>query len=67
MPVYLKEIKVFKKIILTSKYQVIEKDPQIYFQLDMNKYEEGEYLMELFIKDNNSGEEVKAERIFFRK
>jgi len=67
MPVYLKEIKVFKKIILTTKYQVIEKDPQIYFQLDMNKYEEGEYLMELFIKYNNSGEEVKAKRIFFRK
>lgn len=53
-----------KEIILTTKYQVTEKDPQIYFQLDMNKYEAGDYSLELLIKDKNSGEEVKEEKIF---
>ncbi len=56
-----------KEIILTTKYQVTEKNPQIYFQLDMNKYEEGKYLIELFIKENNSGEKAKTEKIFFWK
>ena len=53
-----------KEIILTTKYQVTKKDPQIYFQLDMNKYEAGDYSLELFIKDKNSGKEIKTEKIF---
>ena len=53
-----------KEIILTTKYQVTEKDPQIYFQLDMNKYEAGDYSLELLIKDKKFGEEVKAKKIF---
>ena len=53
-----------KEIILTSNYQVAEKDPQIYFQLDMNKYEAGEYLLELLIIDKNSGAEVKTVNFF---
>lgn len=54
-----------KEIILTTKYQVTEKNPQIYFQVDMNKYEAGEYLLGLSIKDKNSGEKTKTEKIFF--
>jgi len=53
-----------KEIILTSKYQATEKDTQIYFQIDMNNYEVGEYSLELLIKDKISGTEVKTENFF---
>jgi len=47
-----------KKIALTSKYQTQEKDPQMYLQLDMSKYEPGEYLVTVSIKDIVTGKEV---------
>jgi GWxTD domain-containing protein len=47
-----------KKISLTSKYQTQEKDPQMYLQLDMSKYEPGEYVITVTIKDIITGKEV---------
>jgi len=47
-----------KKVSLTSKYQTQEKDPQMYLQLDMTKYELGEYVITVTIKDNVTGKET---------
>lgn len=49
-----------KKISLTSKYQTQEKDPQMYLQLDMSKYEPGEYVITVTIKDIVTGKEVSS-------
>jgi len=43
------------KVSLTSRYQTQEKDPQMYLQLDMSKYEPGEYLITVSIKDIVTG------------
>ncbi len=50
-----------KKISLTSKYQTQEKDPQMYLQLDMSKYERGEYVITVTIKDIVTGKEVSSQ------
>ncbi|MCX6169674.1 MAG: GWxTD domain-containing protein [Ignavibacteriales bacterium] len=50
-----------KKVALTSKYQTQEKDPQMYLQLDMSKYEPGEYLITVSIKENATGKEVSSQ------
>ncbi|MBI5731723.1 MAG: GWxTD domain-containing protein [Ignavibacteriales bacterium] len=47
-----------KRISLTSKYQTQERDPQMYLQLDMSKYEPGEYVITVTIKDIITGKEV---------
>lgn len=47
-----------KKIALTSKYQTQESDPQMFVQLDMTKYEPGEYVISVTIKDIVTGKEV---------
>ncbi len=49
-----------EKVSLTSKYQTQEKDPQMYLQLDMSKYEPGEYVLTVMIKDNINGKEVSG-------
>jgi hypothetical protein len=49
------------KISLTSKYQTQEKDPQMYLQLDMSKYEPGEYVITVTIKDIVTGKEVSSQ------
>ena len=46
-------------ITLSTNYQSYTKNPQIYFQLDMNKYEEGNYILTIKIKDNISGKETE--------
>ena len=51
-----------QQVTLTTQYQFKEKSPQVNFQLDMNKYEPGEYLLSLAIKDINSGIEIKNEK-----
>lgn len=43
-----------EKIMLSSNYRTLEKDPQIYFQLDMSNYESGEYEVEIKIIDNTT-------------
>ncbi len=50
------------KISLTSNYKTPEKDPQIYFQLDLSKYPTGKYLVVVSVKDNLTGNviEIKA-------
>ncbi len=49
-----------ENISLTSSYQTREKDPQIYLQLDLSRYPEGKYLVEIHILDNLSGKEVET-------
>ncbi len=49
-----------EKVSLTSKYQTREKDPQMYLQLDMSKYEPGEYVLTVTIKDKVTGKEVSG-------
>jgi hypothetical protein len=48
------------KISLSSNYQTQDKDSQMYLQLDMSKYDPGEYLITLNIKDNNNGSQASA-------
>ncbi|KAF0141972.1 MAG: hypothetical protein FD122_1059 [Stygiobacter sp.] len=48
------------KIMLTSNYQTEEQDPQMYLQLDMSKYDAGNYLVTVTIKDKNSGKTISA-------
>ena len=48
------------KIMLTSNYQTEERDPQMYLQLDMSKYDAGNYLVTVTIKDKNSGKTISA-------
>ncbi len=40
-----------EKITLTSHYKTLERNPQIYFQMDLGKYESGDYEMEINIID----------------
>ena len=49
-----------KKVALTSNYQTQEIDPQMYLQLDLSKYESGEYLITVSIKDNATGKEASS-------
>ncbi|MDP3582838.1 MAG: hypothetical protein Q8S39_12965, partial [Ignavibacteria bacterium] len=48
------------KVTLTSNYQTEEQDPQMYLQLDMSKYDAGNYLVTISIKDKNSGKTISA-------
>lgn len=48
-----------QQVTLTTKYQFHDKNPQVYFQLDMNKYDPGNYLLTVRIKDNITGKEVE--------
>ena len=50
-----------KRISLASSYRTQEKDPQIYLQLDMSKYEPGNYIIAVTIKDKLSGKSVSAD------
>ena len=40
-----------KTLTLTTEYQAYEKDVPVYLQLDMNKYEKGDYKINIEIKD----------------
>jgi GWxTD domain-containing protein len=51
-----------EKITLTSNYQTLESNPQIYFQLDFSNYEPGHYLVSVKIKDKLSGAESIIEK-----
>lgn len=50
-------------ITLTSNYQTLETDPQIYLQLDLSKYESGKYLIILEIFDRIQKLSAKTESI----
>lgn len=52
-----------EKITLKSDYKTLEKNPQIYFQLDLNNFEPGEYQIKIVIKDNIAGNEKEIDRI----
>lgn len=49
-----------EKITLTSNYKTLERDSQVYFQLDLSNYASGEYELEIKIKDNIAGKETNA-------
>jgi GWxTD domain-containing protein len=51
-----------QKITLKSNYKTLEKNPIVYFQLDLNNFEPGEYLIKINIKDNLSGNEKEIEK-----
>lgn len=51
------------KITMTSNYRTLEIDPQIYFQLDLNNYEPGDYLIILNVKDRNSRSDVEIKKV----
>lgn len=52
-----------QKITLKSNYKTQEENPQIYFQLDLNNFEPGEYRIKIVIKDNLSGNEKEIDRV----
>ena len=49
------------KISLSSRYQTQERDPQMYLQLDMNRYESGNYIIKVLVKDNVNSNETENE------
>lgn len=53
------------KITLTSDYQTLEIDPQIFLQIDMSNYDPGFYKVTLLIKDNLSGTEASRSTLFY--
>jgi GWxTD domain-containing protein len=56
-----------QQVTLTSQYQFNNKNPQVYFQLDMNRYEPGNYLLTVKIKDNITGKESEKDVNLFWK
>jgi GWxTD domain-containing protein len=50
-----------EKISLTSDYQTQEKNPQMYLQLDMSKYEAGNYIITVTIKDKVTGKSISGD------
>lgn len=48
------------KVTLTSNYQTEEQDPQMYLQLDMSKYDAGNYLITVSVRDKISGKTMGA-------
>ncbi len=52
-----------EEVIVTTKYQTQQKDPRMYFQLDMSSYQPGNYILTIIVKDNISGKEVSSRTI----
>ena len=52
-----------EEVIVTTKYQTQGKDPRMHFQLDMNSYQPGNYILTIIVKDNLSGKEVRSKTI----
>ncbi|MFA3782462.1 GWxTD domain-containing protein [Melioribacteraceae bacterium 4301-Me] len=52
-----------QSIKLTSHYQTLEANPQIYFQVDMNKYPADDYLITITVIDNISKKKVSRETV----
>lgn len=48
------------KITLASNYSTLESDPQIYLQLDLGEYDEGEYQITVTIKDNVADKQISG-------
>lgn len=46
------------RVSLSSRYQTREKDTQMYLQLDMSKYESGNYIVTVSVKDITTGNEI---------
>lgn len=51
------------EITLTTDYQSFEKNTQIYLQLDMNKYQPGDYTIKVTINDKLAGSETSSETL----
>lgn len=52
-----------KKITLISQYKTLERDSQIYFQLDMSDYPSGEYEIGVTIKDKITKKETGSKTL----
>ena len=52
-----------KTLTLTTEYQAYEKDVPVYLQLDMNKYEKGDYKINIEIKDLFNDNMVNSQTI----
>ncbi len=48
------------RIVISTDYKTKEKNPRMYFQLDMNKYPPGLYELAISITDKNSGKKVES-------
>ncbi len=53
-----------EEVIISTKYQTHEVNPQIDFQYDMHNYLPGDYILTLVITDNLTGEEVSKSVTF---
>ncbi|MBM4170496.1 MAG: GWxTD domain-containing protein [Ignavibacteria bacterium] len=51
-----------EKITLSSNYKTLVSDPKIYFQLDFSRYQAGNYLVTVKIKDNIKGIETEVSK-----
>lgn len=51
-----------QEVTLTTDYQLHEKNPQLYFQLDMNKYDPGKYLLTIEIIDKGNSLKVSSSK-----
>ncbi len=49
-----------EKITLSSNYSTLDKDQKISLKLDMSDYGEGEYIIQVTIKDNITGKETTS-------
>jgi GWxTD domain-containing protein len=51
------------EVILTTNYQSLEKNTQVYLQLDMSSYQPGDYIINVTVNDKLGGRETSAESL----
>jgi GWxTD domain-containing protein len=49
-----------EEVIVTTKYKTQQKDPRMYFQMDMSSYQPGNYIVTIIVKDDLTGKEVSS-------
>ncbi len=50
-------------IIITTNYESRSSNPQMYYQLDMSSYPAGDYILNVIVKDKQTGKEVSAKTL----
>ena len=53
------------RVIITTNYQLPDKNPQMYYQLDMSGYPAGKYILTVIVKDKLTGSEVGAKTLIY--
>jgi len=56
-----------EEVIVTTKYQTQQKDPRMYFQMDMSTYQPGNYIVTIIVKDNLTGKEASSKTVLHYK